>query len=675
MEPHIRQFEKVIQRFFTGEAAQIPKRLRGYRLESTFVSDRAQDYFSAFLILLSGSDHPVYQQAQNFLEKTAQKRELANFFRSMAEEVKKEIVRAAQRNSRLASALKWLATAPDSEFSDSEALFKATWKLFFPEGLQSFEQRAEKEAALRKKRTVQIEALNPTPLTDPAREILFTSNVLLTRPLKTMPAFAGALQLLPNEEQKFWYDHPVPLDMPEEKNEIIYGLRGLDNALKVEKERGNLSAGEKVRCVLSCSVTHDSLHKIAKAYVQQLIENSGGFEHLKVFLFTEEDTRRIVREVLQPAAERLLNTNEKIDFEVFGVDGEYGRHYTFLKAIAAFWSVLIDPQVKATFKIDLDQVFDQGRLIAETGSSALEMFKTPLWGAKGKDFKAQEVQLGLIAGALVNAQDIEKSLFTPDVPYPANPKTAEEFVFFSALPQALSTRAEMMTRYQNAQLDGKSSCLQRVHVTGGTNGALVQSLFRFKPFTPGFIGRAEDQAFILSVLEGSSPLLRYVHRPGLIMRHDKTLFAQEAIKASAIGKVVGDYVRMLYFSAYARLLDPTLEKVKEQLDPFTGSFISHIPLTVVMLRFAFKGLNLVENGQSEQAEELLQTGFKRLNKAIAFVSGKPSQFELRLLQEKKEWELYYQVLQKLREGIEKGEAFCLQLQEKAVKIVESCTLC
>ncbi len=68
---------------------------------------------------------------------------------------------------------------------------------------------------------------------------------------------------------------------------------------------------------------------------------------------------------------------------MFGVDGEYGRHYSFLKAIAAFWQVLIDPSKRGTFKIDLDQVFPEEELKKETGKCAFEHFRNPLWGGRG----------------------------------------------------------------------------------------------------------------------------------------------------------------------------------------------------------------------------------------------------------------------------------------------------
>ena len=117
----------------------------------------------------------------------------------------------------------------------------------------------------------------------------------------------------------------------------------------------------------------------------------------------------------------------------------------------------------------------------------------------------------------------------------------------------------MMERYDTPEWDGPTACIERVHVTGGTNGILVDALRRHRPFTPSFVGRAEDQAYLLSVLgrpgdrgaDGSTPRLAYVHAAGLIMRHDKEAFAGEAIAAAEAGKLLGDDVRILQFSAYA----------------------------------------------------------------------------------------------------------------------------
>ncbi len=426
-----------------------------------------------------------------------------------------------------------------------------------------------------------------------------------------------------SEPQLYWYDHPIHIGTPPKENEVLYGLRSLEASFDFELKRGNISEESRSTCVLSVSVTHKGLQKIAKKYLEEEIIKSGGFKKTDLYVFTEADTQRIITEILVPASDHYLKgENVKEFFNVFGVDGEYGRHYSFLKAIAAFWNVLINPKIKATFKLDLDQVFPQKEVVEETGLSIFEHLKTPLWGAYGSDSNGNPLELGLIAGALVNERDIHKSLFTPDVPFPNRDPSLDEFFFFSPLPQALSTEAEMMTRYSMDGLNNLKTCIQRIHVTGGTNGILIDSLRHYRPFTPSFIGRAEDQAYILSVLMNPGTKLTYVHKDGLIMRHDKDAFAKEAIESAFVGKIIGDYIRILYFSAYAKVLTDDLAKIKEIMDPFTGCFISYIPMTIVYLRFVFKAASFFSDGKDELALEFIRSGSDRIMKALALIKDK-----------------------------------------------------
>ncbi|MEJ7748482.1 MAG: hypothetical protein WKF56_04215, partial [Candidatus Limnocylindrales bacterium] len=416
----------------------------------------------------------------------------------------------------------------------------------------------------------------------------------------------------------------------------------------------------------------------ARPYLEAELERAGGTRHLDVSVVTEGDARRLVDEVLAPAAERFLGGART--FEVFGVDGEYGRHYSFLKAIAAVWQVFVDPTVRATFKIDLDQVFPQDVLLEETGATAFEHLRTPLWGAQGLDAAGREVDLGMVAGALVNQRDIGQGLFTPDVPLPGPPQAPEERAFYSVLPQALSTRAEMMERYDSAMPDGSSTVLERVHVTGGTNGILVDALRGHRPFTPSFVGRAEDQAYILSVLGQSGPRLAYVHAAGLIMRHDKEAYAGEAIEAAHVGKLVGDYVRILIFSAYADAVARTgepdgldLDTIKALLGPFTGSFISRLPITVTLLRFALKIAGLTAAGEHRQADEFARIGARRLRETLRMTMDRDG-FRARIVDEQEQGRGFYDTLDAVEDALQARDPGAAQLQERAREILEGCRI-
>ncbi len=621
--------------------------LSGFDAEESLDGTSTRLLNNAFLVALAGGDHPGYAAATKHLRKCLNSpdwSQWAKFYLDGISSIEAELAERCRQDPA------WLERVNQAETTllganDDQAIAEVFWTVFFPEAKGILGREAEAAELLRKQRTIQVNALNPRPIQDPLRQILFTSNILLTTPLDGADRadfdeeFQQQLEEVAKESQRYWYDHPIPIGVTAEQNEILYGLHHLDEAVAAERMRNPQFTGKLV-CVLSLSVTHDGLRNLARDYLKQVLAAEAPLQNLEVYAFTEADTSALVEQVILPAAERC---HAEIDtaglLKVFGVDGRYGRHYSFLKAIASVWQVLIDPEIRATFKIDLDQVFPQQQLVAQTGLSAFEHLQTRLWGATGRDAKGRAVELGMIAGALVNQQDIDQGLFTPDVRYPTSKLEPSQYVFFSMLPQALSTEAEMMTRYEMDGLrDGVHSCLERIHVTGGTNGILVDSLRRFRPFTPSFIARAEDQAYILSVLDQPTRLT-YGHASGLFMRHDKEGFAQEAIDKAKTGKQVGDYLRMLKFSAYAKALSP-VDDIKNLCDPFTGCFVTRLPITVTLLRFALDTATLFRDGNEDEAVELMTTAIPQLEEALIFVQGEPSELEDTYRRERAGWEIF-----------------------------------
>ena len=49
------------------------------------------------------------------------------------------------------------------------------------------------------------------------------------------------LEEIAREPQLFWYDHPIPIGVAPEENEVIYGLKGLEDAFEFESLRGDFS--------------------------------------------------------------------------------------------------------------------------------------------------------------------------------------------------------------------------------------------------------------------------------------------------------------------------------------------------------------------------------------------------------------------------------------------------
>ncbi|RKY15406.1 MAG: hypothetical protein DRQ55_19585, partial [Planctomycetota bacterium] len=460
------------------------------------------------------------------------------------------------------------------------------------------------------------------------------------------------------EPQRSWFDHPIQIGVEPAANELLYGLRELDAAVGAEPGDG------RVTCLLSVSVTHDGLASIAGRYVEAELARDGRLRHLDVVVVTEDDTRHLIDEVLVPALGEAGAQAADGLHRVVGVDGHYGRHYSFLKAVAALWSVAVDPAVRATFKIDLDQVFPQAVLRAQTGKTMFEHLRTPLWGATARSADGRELELGMLAGALVNERDIGRGLFTPDVPIPERLPTLDEHVFFSGLPQAISTRAEMMERYDGAAVDGVATALERIHVTGGTNGIRVDALRRHRPFTPTWVGRAEDQAYLLSTLGRPGRQLAYAHAAGLIMRHDKAAFAGQSMAAAHVGKLIGDDVRILVLSAYLDTIESRGGDIHALLDPFTGCFASATPRTLVLLRLALRTLRLLIAGAAADAREYATDGSRRLADAFE-AQGDATVVAIEFEQERAAWDDYYDALDALEDGPD-------ELRRDATRIIEAC---
>jgi len=687
----IDQFECIIHDLFNPDEKQGKLPVfdpgRHFNEKAGNRADIVKGMNAAFLITLAGDRHSYFSRAQSYLERLAQSAEWgepAGFYLSVRNLIRDEIRTACEQypdiRARIHTLCRWLADPENMGRPEERA--EKIWSVFFPEGVDIYGNEQMRIEHLRSERKVRITGLNPAPLADPGRQLLFTSNILLTVPAENaVPEELGLSADLTrrildvaDEPQSYWYDHPMSIGVKPENNEVFYGLRGLSQAIEFERRRGNMP-GRHITCVMSVSVTHRGLQQPAREYLREELRRLMDFSNIRLYVFTEADTRMLIERVLAPSAAHYMgrdHTREHLD--VFGVDGEYGRHYSFLKAVSALWNILIDPEIKATFKIDLDQVFPQEELVAQSKASAFEHFKSALWGAQGTDRRGTQLTLGMLAGALVNRKDIDKGLFIPDVPFPDRPTSPEDMIFFSTLPQALSTEAEMMTRYNTDGLDGEHTCIQRVHVTGGTTGVLVESLRRFRPFTPSFMGRAEDQAYILSVLSGSGEKLAYLHKDGLIMRHDKEDFAAEAIKASSTGKIIGDYVRTLYFSAYARVLTRDISTLKRTLDPFTGCFISMLPVTVVSLRFCLRAASFFDAGMVDDGIDFVMTGVRRIRNALDFSGGENSLLRQAYEKERQGWDLYYDVLSALEQGLARDDAFSRGIREEARAIIGQCLI-
>ncbi|MHC4138453.1 MAG: hypothetical protein ACYSR1_01115, partial [Planctomycetota bacterium] len=393
---------------------------------------------AAFLISLSGDDHSMYNAAVEYLEEMENDplwTNLVIFYREGLSLLLKEFLDFCSNSNNgieRVEELKAKLVQQKEPLSFYQTIQEGIWKLFHPEASGILSDEQSQADILRSKRKIKITSLNSKPVENVPQEVVFTANALLTIPpagkkfkdLGIKPGLWNALEEVVHEDQAFWYDHPVQIGVEPDRNEILYGLHHLSESLLYEKKLKNVSEKEELTVVLSASVTHEGLQGIVKEYIEYELKKFHDLPGLKVYLFTEAETAGLIHEILVPAANRYFNNIKDPSAllrEVVGVNGKYGRHYSFLKAITAFWQVFVDPGKRATFKIDLDQIFPQQKLLEETGKTAFQHMMSPLWGAEGIDSEGHPVYLGMLAGALVNEKDIHTSLFTPDVTYPSPP--------------------------------------------------------------------------------------------------------------------------------------------------------------------------------------------------------------------------------------------------------------
>jgi len=497
------------------------------------------------------------------------------------------------------------------------------WSLFCPTAEAANRDPAAMAATLRERRRLYAVSPAARPFTDPSTELLLTTNALVSPPLDPESRFVpdhlrDEAQRILAMPQRFWYDHPVPLDASPEENEILYGLARLDESLTFECSRGHLAPGTRIDLAISVSVTHEGMERLAAAYVRDLVRAHLKLSHLRVFIFDETRCQKMI-DALCPGDEAAAG--------VFGVNGAYGRHYSFLKALLLFWQQAVNPKAAFTFKFDLDQVFDQKVLLASTGHTALQLLMNPNWGGHARDHAGRKVDLGMLAGGLVNERDAEAGLFVPDVRRPHTGHATKTFssvrIFCPQWPQAVSTEAEIMQ---------PDAGFQRIHVTGGTTGITAEALRRWRPFTPSFINRAEDQAYTLSAINETS-YLSHLHANGLIMRHDKAAFAGRSIAHARAGKAIGNIERLMLFSRYAALLPTGFEGLRDHCWPFTSCFMHPQAKMLAALIFLIDG--------SSEGGRFVAEGAPRLRECLDFCE---TGMAMRLEWERRGWDAIYESL-------------------------------
>ena len=228
-----KKFETIIKRLISnGEVEPLTgiDMAEQFRPEETTREATFRNLNAAFLISLCGSSHPLYFETNHFikdLKKQPDWKDAIDFFGRcrtlIIEEIEERCTEDRDFRESLDQLCLWVKD-PQNLNNRIETIEKVR-EVFFPEGVSLFEQREDKINALRKKRTIRITRSNPDPIKDPANEILFTSNVLLTVPspatridnLALPEHMKASLHEIMRETQIYWYDHPIQIGVESEK--------------------------------------------------------------------------------------------------------------------------------------------------------------------------------------------------------------------------------------------------------------------------------------------------------------------------------------------------------------------------------------------------------------------------------------------------------------------------
>jgi hypothetical protein len=161
------------------------------------------------------------------------------------------------------------------------------------------------------------------------------------------------------------------------------------------------------------------------------------------------------------------------------------------------------------------------------------------------------------------------------------------------------------------------------------------------------------------------------------MRNDLNTLAGESVRAGEGGRKIGDLVRILMFSYYAKALPWPVKTAKAALDPFTGCFISRMPVTLVHLRLAMTIAELYASDVKEahdKAKTFQEQGVRRLDMALNHLAGKTNPLFERYEKEKKAWDLFYDTLKAIEDNLASQDFFALKLMRRAENFIRETRL-
>jgi hypothetical protein len=360
---------------------------------------------AAMLICLCGKGHPLFQRARDYLEAPdAMSSEEKKTYLKFYEIIQEETIRRLKSDGAVVKQLQYVIQA-----GDPDRLKAAKLEIFNPLAAKALFQFDAQDIVkdIQGQNRLRLIASNENFITNPIEEVIFTTNVLVTPPRSEslipegLPGWAEkSLKSAMGLPVDWYFDHPMEMATTEDAvhaSEFIHCLRRLEESFRAEIEieksalKHHISQGDKVPLYISISPTHGgkNLGRVAREVLKcqyAAAVKSGILPELEIvepYLYSQIDVKRLVKDVLAPAAKHYFPKISDKEIEGYlsflGVEGYYAMHYNFLKAFGSL-AKFMKPRVKAVIKIDTDQSFPAERFYRETGSCWLESFTLPtLW--------------------------------------------------------------------------------------------------------------------------------------------------------------------------------------------------------------------------------------------------------------------------------------------------------
>jgi hypothetical protein len=94
-----------------------------------------------------------------------------------------------------------------------------------------------------------------------------------------------------------------------------------------------------------------------------------------------------------------------------------------------------------------------------------------------------------------------------------------------------------------------------------------------------------------------------------------------------------------------------------------------------MMRFAIKGAGFFETSEHELGRRFFVENVSRLQHAIDFIAGTPSQLKQQVETERKGWNLFYDVLDHIEIALTQQNEAAILMQQKTKEIIDHTKIC